>query len=62
MVKVSEIVGHQLLSIHNLHMLLSLMRDLRAAILAGTFVDYATEFLATYRPVRTEYQSTEFPV
>lgn len=61
-VKASEIIGHQLLSLHNLHMLLSLMRDLRAAILAGTFGEFATGFLSGYRTVRPEYQSTNFPV
>ena len=62
LVKASEILGHQLLSIHNLHMLIHLMRDLRAAILAGTFTEVATSFLETYRPVRPEYQITTFPM
>jgi queuine tRNA-ribosyltransferase len=51
LVKASEILGHQLLSLHNLHFLLTLMREMRAAILDGTFTDYAKEFLATYEPV-----------
>jgi queuine tRNA-ribosyltransferase len=51
LVKSSEILGHQLLSIHNLHLLLTLMREMRAAIVDGTFADYATAFLATYQPV-----------
>jgi len=50
LVKASEILGHQLLSIHNLHLLLTLMREMRAAILDGTFTDYAAAFLDTYQP------------
>ena len=51
LVKASEILAHQLLSIHNLHLLLTLMREMRAAIMAGTFTEYATAFLAEYQPV-----------
>lgn len=51
LVKASEILGHQLLSIHNLHLLLTLMREMRAALVDGTFDDYAAAFLATYQPV-----------
>lgn len=51
LVKSSEILAHQLLSLHNLHLLLTLMREMRAAILNGTFADYAAAFLATYQPV-----------
>lgn len=51
LVKASEILAHQLLSLHNLHFLLTLMREMRAAILDGTFTDYAKNFLATYEPV-----------
>lgn len=54
LVKASEILGHQLLSIHNLHMLLTLMREMRAAILEGSFTEYATAFLANYQPVGME--------
>jgi queuine tRNA-ribosyltransferase len=46
-----EILGAVLLSIHNIHLLLTLMREMRAAILAGTFERYADDFLARYRPV-----------
>ncbi len=37
MLNAGEILGLYLLSIHNLHVLLSLMRQIRASILAGTF-------------------------
>jgi queuine tRNA-ribosyltransferase len=57
LVKASEILAHQLLSLHNLHLLLTLMREMRAAIISGTFADYAADFLAGYRlpgPQQTE--------
>jgi queuine tRNA-ribosyltransferase len=61
LVKANEILGHQLLSIHNLHMLIALMRDMRAAIINGTFATFATEFLATYRPTGKEANSSAHP-
>src|SRR5262249_38694878 len=56
----SEILAHQLLSLHNLHLLLTLMREMRAAIIAGTFNSYAHDFLARYQPVgkAVEHPST----
>ena len=54
LVKAGEILAHQLLSLHNLHMLLTLMREMRAAIVDGSFPAYANEFLAHYRPTRHE--------
>ncbi len=41
-----EILGAVLLTLHNVHLLLTLMREMRAAILDGTFADYAADFLA----------------
>jgi len=43
-----EILANQLLSLHNLHLLLTIMREMRVAILDGTFPAYAERFLATY--------------
>lgn len=54
LVKADEILAHQLLTLHNLHMLLTLMREMRAAILDGTFAAYAADFLAHYRPTNKE--------
>jgi len=51
LVKAEEILAHQLLSLHNLNMLLTLMREMRAAIFDGTFAAYADEFLANYKVV-----------
>jgi queuine tRNA-ribosyltransferase len=50
-VATKEILGATLLTIHNVHLLLTLMREMRAAILAGTFDQYAEAFLAGYTPV-----------
>ena len=44
LVQAKEILGHQLLSIHNLHLLLTVARELREAILAGRFQAYREEF------------------
>src|SRR6185436_16456499 len=40
-----EILGHRLLSLHNVHFLVRLMRVAREAIRAGTFDAWSTEWL-----------------
>lgn len=44
-----EILASVLLSHHNVHLLLTLMRELRAAIVAGALETYAQDFLANYK-------------
>jgi queuine tRNA-ribosyltransferase len=44
-----EILAAVLLSIHNIHLLLTLMREMRAAIVAGTLDAYAADFLSNYQ-------------
>jgi queuine tRNA-ribosyltransferase len=44
-----EILAAVLLTMHNVHLLLTLMREMRQAIFAGTFEAYAANFLANYR-------------
>jgi len=39
----NEILGHHLLTLHNLHLLLTITRELREAILEGRFQAYANE-------------------
>ena len=46
--KTEELLGYTLLSLHNLTLLTTLMREMRAAIEDGTFAAYAAEFLAAY--------------
>ncbi len=51
-----EILGLRLLSLHNVHFLVRLMRDARSAIRAGTIAAWSHDWLARYntRPVTTE--------
>jgi queuine tRNA-ribosyltransferase len=50
----NEILALRLTTLHNLHFMLETMRRIRHSIIAGTFVDYKNEFLATYQPVPEE--------
>ncbi len=59
LVAAKEILGATLLTLHNVHRLLTLMREMRAAILAGTFDQFADAFLATYRPVGADLAPEE---
>ncbi len=43
-----ELLAYRLLSLHNVHFYLSLMRDVRAAIVAGAFQPFRARFLARY--------------
>ncbi len=45
-----EMLASTLISIHNLHLLISLVREARAAIIAGQFDQFAASFLAEYSP------------
>jgi queuine tRNA-ribosyltransferase len=48
LVKSNEILGHILLTTHNLHFLLSLMRQIRRSLAAGNLHAFAMEFLSHY--------------
>jgi queuine tRNA-ribosyltransferase len=48
-----EILGLRLLSLHNVHFLVSLMREARAALLRGTFDGWSDAWLQRYHS-RTE--------
>lgn len=48
LVRSEEILAHMLLSLHNVHFLIQLVKGMRAAILAGTFPDYKAAFLADW--------------
>ena len=43
-----EILGLRLLSLHNVHFLVALMRDARSAVLGGSFAGWSREWLARY--------------
>ncbi len=48
LVKCGEILGPRLATLHNLHYYQRLMKDIRAAIGAGTLVEFTTSLRATY--------------
>ena len=49
LIKAEEILGLRLVSLHNLHFYLSLMRKIRETILDGSFAEFRKEFVAGYR-------------
>jgi len=52
LLNVNEILGLRMLSVHNSHMYLKLMADVRAALAVGTFAQFYREFIAGYVPSR----------
>ena len=48
LVKANEILGHILLTMHNVHFLLELVRQMRLAIAEGRLKAFATDFLSYY--------------
>jgi queuine tRNA-ribosyltransferase len=52
LLNVNEILGLRLMSIHNTHLFVKLMSDVRAAIANGTFAQFWREFVANYRPTQ----------
>ena len=48
LVTAEEVLGLRLLSLHNVHFLIALMRRAREAIRAGTFTSWSREWLARY--------------
>ncbi|PID85113.1 MAG: tRNA guanosine(34) transglycosylase Tgt [Chloroflexi bacterium] len=53
LVKANEILGHILLTTHNIHFLLELIRRMRAAINQGALRPFAEEFLSHYSSSKT---------
>ncbi len=52
LLNVNEILGLRMVSLHNTHLYLKLMADVRAQLAAGTFADFYREFVANYVPSR----------
>ena len=50
LLRANEILGLRMLSVHNTHMYLKTMSDVRAAIAAGTFAEFYKEFIANFKP------------
>ena len=57
LVKADEILGLRLTTIHNLHFLLDLVREIRRAILEGSFPSLLARFREQYTPVDEEARS-----
>jgi queuine tRNA-ribosyltransferase len=54
LIMAKEILGLRLATLHNLHFMLNLLREIRDAILAGTFAALRKEFLASYEIIPHE--------
>ena len=52
LLNVNEILGLRMLSVHNSHMFLKLMADMRGHLAAGTFAEFRKEFVGRYVPSR----------
>jgi queuine tRNA-ribosyltransferase len=52
LLNVNEILGLRLVSIHNSHFYLEVMREIRTHVAAGTFGAYREDFIARYVPTR----------
>jgi queuine tRNA-ribosyltransferase len=50
LLNVGEILGLRMLSVHNSHMYLKVMADIRDHLAAGTFAEFRREFVAQYVP------------
>ena len=50
LLRANEILGLRMLSVHNSHLYLQVMAEVRAAISAGTFSEYYRHFIASYKP------------
>ena len=59
--KANELLAYTLLSLHNLNLLLSIMREIRAAIQDGSFARYASDFLAGYNPAEPSDAESAVP-
>ena len=52
LLNVNEILGLRMLSVHNSHLFLKIMADVRAQLAAGTFAEFYRDFIANYMPSR----------
>jgi queuine tRNA-ribosyltransferase len=50
LVRANEILGLRMVSVHNSHLFLKIMTEVRAAIAGGTFAEYHRRFIAHYTP------------
>lgn len=57
LLNVNEILGLRLVSLHNSHMYLRLMQDIRQHLAGGTFGEFRREFVAHYQPTSRVLQA-----
>jgi queuine tRNA-ribosyltransferase len=50
LLRANEILGLRMVSVHNSHLYLKVMTEMRAALDAGEFAEYRREFIAKYKP------------
>jgi queuine tRNA-ribosyltransferase len=50
LLRANEILGLRMLSVHNTHMYVKLMADVRVAIAAGSFAEFHRDFIAKFTP------------
>ena len=50
LLKAGEILGLRMLSVHNSHFYMEIMRDIRRHLAEDTFDDYREDFIANYQP------------
>ena len=50
LLRANEILGLRMVSVHNSHLYLKVMAEIREAIAAGNFADYYRNFIARYKP------------
>lgn len=56
-----EILGLRLLSLHNVHFLVALMREARTALVHGTFAGWSRDWLARYLPRTSDSSASTHP-
>ena len=59
LLNVGEILGLRMVSVHNSHMFLQLMADIRSALAAGTFSEFRKEFVANFVPSKKILKARE---
>ena len=52
LLNVGEILGLRMVSVHNSHIFIKHMTEIRSHIAAGTFSEFRREFIANYRPTK----------
>ena len=52
LLNVNEILGLRMVSVHNSHLFLKVMEDIRTHLQAGTFAEFRRDFIANYVPSR----------